>query len=733
MGSTIQKTVVSSATEAVEGTEVELSQWYWVNDDDDEEEWLGCVTHLGSNYVEMSAATGGDVRIHADEFWGKCRREPNAAQVVQQKADDHRNEVRSLMGEVEALTARLGVGHTAELTSGSEGQALARLDPKQDVGEYKSALIKAKEEDLPTLFKKIERASEGLAMWMKAETLPMRAQFEQMRGSIDHIDTRIFNVELYAGLSETVVQVMDGEPAEMTEKIRLMQRRCYMDEECLAQYEVGGMEFDDIEDFDSWLTRPANLERLLPFPRCVVAFRVRRNDKLREIYSLLDFFDADARSRKDKTTFLYIRNGGKLYRMNTSVKFGAEMFPDTEHHQLTSGAKLWAKVWGSGRVDAIITDAQYQGEIEEHAAKLAEYRIEKAQHKVDLKAWEAQKRAAKKAGEEFNERKPYLFGFSDRSPEGEYEPFERDNIYYDDIQKKLNAEIQQFNRIGIILQGLLDRSPVLHPHPPWKIWSEGGFAQAIELVYDASRALVGGEKPDFEAYRRRLNASLKPGSVTVGQEKVWEAKVRDDRADRWGGKRSTYGNPGPDRLAKVVSVKPRKGEVTYAWYREGQSRDNYGKKYRTALTCEVGQVLNVDAYTPGDFKLFFADPRTRAEYLQWAWLLLEAEEYHAGNREVVEPPQREPKQESSRASQEAYRRRKEREALLGKLVRLRSTITTTQDEGHAAGTLWEVVHSSGGSLTIRTSVDGVVKNVSGLQPRDLEVVDDKKETHRGRD
>lgn len=44
--------------------------------------------------------------------------------------------------------------------------------------------------------------------------------------------------------------------------------------------------------------------------------------------------------------------------------------------------------------------------------------------------------------------------------------------------------------------------------------------------------------------------------------------------------------------------------------------------------------MNIDAYTSGDFRLFFNDPRTRADYLQWAPLLLEAEEYHAGNRTV---------------------------------------------------------------------------------------------------
>ena len=45
----------------------------------------------------------------------------------------------------------------------------------------------------------------------------------------------------------------------------------------------------------------------------------------------------------------------------------------------------------------------------------------------------------------------------------------------------------------------------------------------------------------------------------------------------------------------------------------------------------------MDAYKPGDYLQFFNDPRTRAKYLKWAPLLLEAEEYHAGNRKVGVP------------------------------------------------------------------------------------------------
>jgi hypothetical protein len=48
-------------------------------------------------------------------------------------------------------------------------------------------------------------------------------------------------------------------------------------------------------------------------------------------------------------------------------------------------------------------------------------------------------------------------------------------------------------------------------------------------------------------------------------------------------------------------------------------------------------LLNISAYTPGDFKQFFADPRTRAEYLQWAPLLLTAEDWHSGKLRGKEP------------------------------------------------------------------------------------------------
>jgi len=46
------------------------------------------------------------------------------------------------------------------------------------------------------------------------------------------------------------------------------------------------------------------------------------------------------------------------------------------------------------------------------------------------------------------------------------------------------------------------------------------------------------------------------------------------------------------------------------------------------------KLFNVSAYKIGDYKQFFLDPRTRAEYLRWAPMLLAAEEYHAGTKKL---------------------------------------------------------------------------------------------------
>lgn len=611
----VQPADAARETGTAEPVTVATGQWYWVGAGKDR--WLGCVSRVGSNYVKVTAPDGRFCRVHFDEFDSQLATAPEAPAVIRAEIDGAHSDVRRLLGDIRLLTAKLSVAprDPAEPTGGETQAIVAVGDTRKDLADYKRALVRAKDKQLPALFKKVKEANERMATWMKADLIPLQAQAEQLKGATDAVKDRIFHVELYAGLVEKCEWISDGSPAASDEKVRLFQRLCYMDEECLANYEAGGMEYKDIRAFDRWLARPENRDRVLPHPRCAVAFRVRRNDKKRDADSLWQFIRMADMARADAATFLYLRNGDRLYRLNTAIDFGPQLFPDAERAHL-AGA-LWAKVFCDG-VREVIPERELKAMREELAEK---------------------RRAGKKADDSV------LDDIAWRERElDKYEPFAPSSVYHDDIAAKLGADIKHHNRIALILQGLLDRSPVWHPHPPYRLWTADGFSAAIELIYDDSRALNPAHLPDFEAYRARLNASLSSGCMTVGQQSFWyEAERKKDKnwhGRRWGDRTfvAPCGNEGPGDLAVAVSVAPRTKACTYRWTRERQwSRWSEGKGYGDKLPCSItvpaSAVLNADAYQPGDFKAFYADPRTRADYLKWAPLLLRAEDYKASKRD----------------------------------------------------------------------------------------------------
>lgn len=679
--------------------EPSVGEWYWIKGEDpagDDDPYLACVVHVGSNYVRVSGAGDRECveRIHLDSFWVRCTPERDPLLVVGREIEKRRQNVAYLLKQVNDIAQRLSITPSAALTDGSETQALALRGSSQPVDEYKAALARARDVELPELFKRIEAENSSLVRWISASLIPLRAQAEAVKPVVERVKDRIFSVELYAGLVESVEKVRDGDPAPFDAKIHIFQRRHYMDEECLANYRAGGMDFSGVSGFDAWLALEENFERILPFPRCVVAFQVRRFEKDRRWSNVAEFFRMQDEHRYDKMTFLYVRNGGQLFRLSTGIDFDRQLFPDMTKDQLDG--RIYACISGDGRVEKIITEAQYLGMVEE------EEREERER--------EAKYRAAP------DEDKWRYQGHGIRESRW-YHAFTPESVYYDDILKYMRSEMGRHNRLVLVLQGLLDRSPVLHPHPPWSLWDPDSFKAAVELVYDDSRALTPGDAPDFEEYRARLNASLKPGSITVGQEEAWErleaikenarldADPRTRRSDYRHERYRPYGNPGPGTLARVYAVRPKDGKVVYAWSRERRTSrgldDDGSREVRCTFTCSAREVLNVDAYKPGDFKVFLSDPRTRARYLEWAPLLLEAEEYHAGNRMVANiPPAPKPKK-PTREGRQRYANRKRQKELLGKAVRLTRDIQMRQPGlVYREGTLWRVTGGKGSTVCV---------------------------------
>lgn len=618
-------------------------------------EQLACVTHVGSNFATLTWPTLDSysenhrtmsTRVHFDTFEERCRPERDPKTVIDGFTRTHQQKALFLMEQVQEITERLALGVGKQSSSESGSQLAVVGAGKEGLKKYEAALVKAKDKELPELFKQISKENQSIAMWMVASLIPMQAQAEGLKPLVKAINSRIFNVELYAGLVETVTQVKEGLPAPSTEKIHLFQRRHYMDEECLANYETGGMVFEDIGEFDEWLTRQDNLDRILPKPRCVVAFRVRRYKKAREAESISDLLSISLKEKQDELTFLYMRNGQRVYRLATGIEFDEQLFPDPER------AHLRGKLYVNGTT--LITEGEYLERKETYARQRKEMAadIRSARRRKIPKGGKWNEHEVKPDGTKAQVVRHYGYPRIRDEAYG-YTPFTPAHINYDDIRAKMQADIESHNRIVLILQGLLDRSMVFHPHPRLNLMVEKDFQAALELVYDDSRAIAPGEAPDFEAYRVKLNAQLKPGDVVVGQEDEWlkyEAeRYRNDsrryynRRDSWEKERyQPPGNPGPGYLARCVSV-TRTGKVTFKWQRERQTPKSrkwwkYGHQQDIipcSFTVDASKVFNVSAYKPGDFKRFYADPRTRADYVKWAPLLLAAEEWHAGNRTLA--------------------------------------------------------------------------------------------------
>jgi len=617
------------ATPLPNDTTIEIGQWYWVKQPKNKPDWFACVVEVGSNYVAFkSPGTHGGYsndRIHFDDFHKNCRLEPDPDKVIHKHIDKARTEVRHKLEEVKKITARLGFEAQAKADK-PETRALSVLSGTDDVKKYKLALIKAKDKQLPKLFEEIESAHGVMAQWMKAQAMPMLALAQGMKGAIAEIEDRVFNISLYAGLTEQVTRITDGEPAGAGEKLHLFQRLLFMDEECLVNYRLGGMDFDNIKDFDQWLAEPENLNRCLPSPRCMVAFRVRRHKKERDWGGSLETAWINMQMGDlDETTFLYIRNGEQLYRMNCELDFDTLIFPGKNEFNLSE--PMMAKMFCDDTKE-IITKREYDVLV-----------ANEEERKKKLEAWR-KANPEKEWIDEPSELRNSSFEFD------QYQPFDKTSVYFDQISETLTTRMKYYNRIALIIQGLYDRSMVLHPHPPVKLWDGEGFANAVELVYDAM-TLHHGEPPDFEAYRKKLNASLCDGAITIGQDDYFAEKEADkDNARDWRGRNSDryqpsrhypYGNPGPGYLAKIAKWNKKSRTAFFRWERERQwttYRGRRGDKLPATLKVPETRLFCVDNYQPGDWKQFYADPRTRANYLKWANLLLTAEEFHAGHIEL---------------------------------------------------------------------------------------------------
>lgn len=626
-----------------QASESVLGKWFWIkikdwNDDEDSEgtPHLGCITNEGSNYVEIEGVGkhgNWSHRVHNDDFFNELTLEPEPQKYIDERIKHWQGVAASLIAQVGEITRALGINAKA-LSGPSGANALTVPAGKRAVKDYKNALVKAKDKTLPKLFEQIKDANKMAATWMAAPILGMRGQLGDANETVDAIKKRIYAIELYAGVTEEIEQIASGDPSPADEKVHLFQRRLCMDEECLVDYHAGGMEFKSLGKFEAWLLKPSNLNRIMPRPRCIVSMIVRRRAKEREDLNSLSLFINVKLDQADRSTFLYMRNGDNVYRLETDIDFSSSLFPDRA--TFDPQRPMMAEMFG-GSVRKIIMRDEYEAMVaaeESRKRKEAQWYID---NPFEQSKWN------EGDGDKWNWEcsNPYRHRGIDLS-DSRFRSFDPSDVYYDDIGEEITDKIAHYNRIALIVQGLFDRTHIFQPHRMPKVWQPDDFLKAVELVYDNSAVIHSGDAPDFDAYRTEINASLAVGSITIGQEDYWERAeaVRFNNqyhSERFAPRKHhrPYGNPGPGYATSVMEWNRSKRNATFRWERERQT----ARRWRSdklllpcAITVPAASLFNVSSYALGDYKRFYTDVRTRAQYLQWAPFLLGAEDWHAGRR-----------------------------------------------------------------------------------------------------
>jgi hypothetical protein len=602
-----QVTVLSKET-AIEYTptmldKVQIGEYYWVKFDKDSyycrreesevvnNELLMCVQDIGSNHVSFKCYIGDNSTalqtVHFYDFEETCRLEPNWKEVFQARAE----KAQRLIQEKTQLLIKAGQDLCLIPTEVNpnqipeEQQSFLPVRVSSSPEKHKLELIELKEKTIPEISKEIEKLGQSYAVAMKSIYTPDMVKLQKVKGMLHKVDDHIFTIELYCGLQEVVEQIQKGEPADQNCPISIYQQILFMDEETLFDYKDGGMDFGSIEKFDAWLLKKENLDRIMPNQRGIVAFRVRRHDK--------DYGRATTLSQaltqcnwhvENSKTYLIIRNGQNVYRINSAVDFMPRLIPKTDE---------------IGKKQFIEISKQYRmrGEPE---------------------------------------------------PKDKIRHITPEDIDYDEKVREMDSLLQQYNRIVILIQGLLDRTMIFAPHPKINLCKDSDMIKWIDLVRDEEKGLPCN-RVTFEDYQKQLNSTLTKGKwIRIDCE--WAEGYKDgeppDHSYRYstGCKWGDSANPMP-RLSMVQSINKERTKVKVSWPK-GENRvgkriwvpspdrvgwGHYKYDYSSKSMChewiDINRVMNVSDYNLGDYRMFLCDRSLQGKYLQWAQYLLPAERF----------------------------------------------------------------------------------------------------------
>lgn len=554
-----------------------LGQWYWVKSErygleleeveeldpehGQEGECLMMCDHVGSNHATFTAQNkewGICERVMDGEMHERLRPAPEWRAVIEGRVEAAKLELKKAVKLLADQCKNADLLQTG--TPQVESMALV---VGSDPMVKKQELLDLRDKHIPATNKAVDELTKEIVGNYKNLFLSDTVQAEALVEAAKGVEDKLFALELYAGFEEELLQIGQGKPAPMETPIVIRQMLRYMDEETLIAAEDGGMDFQSLESFDKWVVQ--NIDQVAPEPRCVVAFQVRRHEKkygsCADIATALEHI---AWHEENKRTYLLIRNGCRVYRINTALDFRPRLIALREEFD---GPLKYGERYSSQ--EAVVVGPK-------------DYLYDKA---------------LKDCANRMKQQNRILFivqGLLDRSKV--FEPHPRISL----------ADSDHIERWIVAHHDEEDGLPNSNP-PSWEEYRNrcNKFLKAGHIVYAI-----------FDWKRKCRNWREKESDLYSVQRDYFrfEGFSRDREKVR-------LSEPSPDRTGWQYTKPCRES----GWTR-GEWGD-WPVSQRLHYEVEVERVFNCNAYLPGEYKQFLCDAYTKGAYLKWAPFLLKAERY----------------------------------------------------------------------------------------------------------
>jgi hypothetical protein len=574
-----------------------IGEWFWVTCDDWDEvthwvngvakggrgkktrEVLMCVAHLASNHVKFKCTSPGggtsEERVRYRELLALTRPEPKWKEIIQTKIVGKQAELQ------QAIMAMADSVRQADLLP-KETQASDSLLPSTTrfaPEDSKRRLIKLRDKTFPAAQRDVEQITQEMVALHKGLVLPMLIEGKRMAKAVEGVEDRLFVLELYAGICEEAKCIREGEAAAEETPVVIRQMLRYMDEECLIDYDKGGMNYERLADFDAWVAKPEHFKRLCPEPRCVVALKVRRHDKdYGRPLTMGHAFQIVKMQQADAATYLLIRNGEQLWRLATEIEFAPRLIP-------------------------------LRGSFERPLEKKDQYNFEKMDYDiepVDPDHLDYDEIMGKRKREVFKHNR-VLFLIQGL--------FDRSKVFSPHPPVDLSSHEGAVRWLKIVFDeetGLPSANP-----PVWEVYRDrlNAKIKVGQIVRCALPMEKSGRYTRDKHYPKYgYDAAARPLFCKVASI----AKDRKTLVLRWElGDRIT--SEWVLDMARPVPNKP-------GWYYRKKVDTNHGMRWGQQRV-PMDKVFNVLGYKIGDYKPFLCDAYLKGAYLQWAPALLDSERY----------------------------------------------------------------------------------------------------------